>query len=193
MHVHVPGLYLGDLIQCLKIVLISYIISKSIENTKIVLNWEIIKENNMLKRRDFMLATVSLLALPYANAHAISEDKPISCDFEICRSEEEWRSFLTEFEYNVMREEATESPFSSPLDKEYSSGTYICKGCELPLYSSAHKYNSGTGWPSFYQSLENAIRTKEDRYLIFQIRTEVHCRRCGRSIQRSCFSYQHRP
>ena len=98
--------------------------------------------------------------------------------FEVMRSDAEWRSLLTDLQYKVMREEGTERAFSSPLDKNYAAGTYICRGCNLALYSSNAKYDSGTGWPSFYQALPDAVRTKPDRKL-FTVRTEVHCRRCG--------------
>ena len=101
------------------------------------------------------------------------------CGFEICRSEAEWRSQLTENEYLVLREEETERPYTSPLNEETRQGTYHCRGCDMPVYASEAKYDSGTGWPSFYESLPNAVRTKEDRKLLFQVRTEVHCRRCG--------------
>lgn len=98
--------------------------------------------------------------------------------FEIERSEKEWRARLTKLQYKVMREEGTERAFSSPLDKIYDPGTYLCRGCDLPLYSSETKFDSGTGWPSFWQALPNAIGTKRDRSL-FTVRTECHCRRCG--------------
>ncbi len=98
--------------------------------------------------------------------------------FEITRTEAEWRAMLTELEYAVMRQDKTERPFSSPLDKETRAGTYHCKGCDLPLYSSEQKYDSGTGWPSFWDALANAVGTRPDNSL-FMRRTEVHCRRCG--------------
>ena len=85
---------------------------------------------------------------------------------------------LTDMEYHVMRKEGTERAFTSPLDKNYAQGMYLCRGCDLPLYSSEHKYNSGTGWPSFWQAQENAVATKVDRKF-FMRRTECHCRRCG--------------
>ncbi|MFK7938910.1 MAG: peptide-methionine (R)-S-oxide reductase MsrB [Roseovarius sp.] len=99
-------------------------------------------------------------------------------NFEITRTEAEWRAMLSDFEFAVMREEATERAGSSPLDKVYDPGMYHCKGCDLQLYSSEHKYDSGTGWPSFYKSRPKAIGTKEDRKL-FSVRTECHCARCG--------------
>ena len=101
-----------------------------------------------------------------------------SGNFEVTRTEAEWRNMLTDLQYKVMREEGTEPARSSPLDKQYSAGTYHCRGCDLPLYPSDTKYDSGTGWPSFYRPLENAVETKRDFKLIYP-RTEVHCRRCG--------------
>lgn len=99
-------------------------------------------------------------------------------DFEITRTDAEWRAMLTDAQYRVMRQEGTERAFSSPLDKTYDAGTYLCRGCDLPLYSSDTKYDSGTGWPSFWDALPNAIGTKPDRKLL-SVRTECHCRRCG--------------
>lgn len=101
------------------------------------------------------------------------------CGYEICRSKAQWRERLTENEFLVLREEETERPFTSPLNAEERTGTYHCRGCDLAVYSSEAKYDSGTGWPSFYESLPDAVETKEDRKLLFQVRTEVHCRRCG--------------
>lgn len=98
--------------------------------------------------------------------------------FEITKSEAQWRKELTAQEFAVLRKEATEKPFSSPLNAEKRRGTYICAGCDLPLYSSKTKFKSGTGWPSFYAPLKNAIGTATDRKLGYA-RTEVHCRRCG--------------
>jgi len=93
-------------------------------------------------------------------------------------TEAEWRAKLSPQAYAVLREEATERRYSSPLLEEARAGTYDCKGCGLPLYSSETKYDSGTGWPSFWQALPDAVRTKEDNSF-FMRRTEVHCRRCG--------------
>lgn len=98
--------------------------------------------------------------------------------FEVTRSEQEWKSMLTPLQYKVMRQEGTERAGSSPLDKNYDPGTYHCRGCDLALYASDTKYDSGTGWPSFWAALPDAIGTKKDRRLL-QVRTEVHCRRCG--------------
>lgn len=99
-------------------------------------------------------------------------------DFEITKSKREWKQILTDLEYKVMRKEGTERAYTSPLDKLFDEGIYHCKGCDLPLYSSDHKYNSGTGWPSFWKALPGAIGTKTDKKF-FMVRTECHCSRCG--------------
>jgi len=101
--------------------------------------------------------------------------------FEVVRSEAEWRQALTPAQFNVLREHGTERAGSSPLDKEYRKGTYHCAGCDLPLFSSETKFDSGTGWPSFWAPIEGAIGTSVDKSLFFT-RTEVHCRRCGGHI-----------
>ena len=93
-------------------------------------------------------------------------------------SEAEWRKRLPPQRYAILREEATERAFTSPLDKEKRAGTFACAGCALPLYSSKAKFESGTGWPSFWAALPKAVATKTD-YKIGLPRTEVHCRRCG--------------
>ena len=98
--------------------------------------------------------------------------------FEIEKSDSEWRRILTKPQYEVLRLHRTEIPGSSPLNYEKRKGIFACAGCELPLFSSETKYDSGTGWPSFYQPLPNAIGTSTDRTLLMT-RTEVHCRRCG--------------
>ena len=98
--------------------------------------------------------------------------------FEITKSKHEWKQILTDLEYKVMRKEGTERAYTSPLDKLFDEGIYHCKGCDLPLYSSDHKYNSGTGWPSFWKALPEAIGTKTDKKF-FMVRTECHCSRCG--------------
>lgn len=126
-----------------------------------------------MNRRTFL--TTSLLAVPLVGLTARGSQ---AAGFEVTRSKAEWKAMLTPLQYEVMRNEGTERAGSSPLDKNYAAGTYHCRGCDLPLYSSKHKYDSGTGWPSFYKSLSNAVETKADRKLLF-VRTEVHCRRCG--------------
>ena len=122
-----------------------------------------------MERRRFIAASLAAVALPAA-ARAQG--------FEVTRTPAEWRAMLTEAEYRVMRQEGTERPFSSPLDKNFEAGTYYCRGCGLALYPSRTKYDSGTGWPSFYAAFDGAIGTRVDRKLL-TARTECHCRRCG--------------
>jgi peptide-methionine (R)-S-oxide reductase len=98
--------------------------------------------------------------------------------FEITYTEAEWRTKLTPQQFYVLREHGTERAGTSPLNGEKRKGTFVCAGCELPLFSSETKYESGTGWPSFWAPLDNAIGTSVDNSW-FMARTEVHCRRCG--------------
>jgi peptide-methionine (R)-S-oxide reductase len=98
--------------------------------------------------------------------------------FEYVLSDAEWRKRLSPAAYAVLRQEATERPGSSPLLKEHRAGTFACAGCGLPLFSSRTKFESGTGWPSFWRPLPDAVATSTDRLLGYA-RTEVHCRRCG--------------
>jgi peptide-methionine (R)-S-oxide reductase len=98
--------------------------------------------------------------------------------FEVTRSDAEWRKLLTADQYAVLRHEATERPFSSPLDHETRRGTFSCAGCDLAVFSSTTKFDSRTGWPSFWAPLEKAVGTTTDTTLGI-VRTAVHCRRCG--------------
>src|ERR1700688_578857 len=98
--------------------------------------------------------------------------------FTVTHTDAEWRKLLTPEQYSILRESGTEFAFSSPLDREFGKGIYDCAGCALPLFSSVTKFDSGTGWPSFYDHLPNAVRTNSDDSLGMD-RTEVHCRRCG--------------
>jgi len=94
------------------------------------------------------------------------------------RSKDEWKKILTPAQYRVLREEDTERAGSSPLNGEKRPGVYVCAGCSLPLFTSAMKYDSGTGWPSFFTVIPGHLATKKDYYLVFP-RTEYHCVRCG--------------
>jgi peptide-methionine (R)-S-oxide reductase len=98
--------------------------------------------------------------------------------FEVTKTEDEWKRVLSPAAFRVMRHHGTERPFTSPLNAEKRKGTFSCAGCALPLFSSDTKFESGTGWPSFFRPLPNAVATSTDRSLIVP-RTEVHCRRCG--------------
>lgn len=109
-----------------------------------------------------------------ANAPKAAGEGP----FEVRMSEDEWRRRLSPVQFAVLRNQETERPRSSSLNAEKRPGTYHCAGCDLPVYSSETKFESGTGWPSFWKPLENAIGTRSDKGLLFR-RTEVHCSRCG--------------
>ena len=98
--------------------------------------------------------------------------------FEVTKTADEWKRALSAEQFYVLRRYGTERPGSSPLNREKRPGTFSCAGCELPLFSSATKYESGTGWPSFWKPLPNAVQTQTDRSMLIA-RTEVHCRRCG--------------
>jgi peptide-methionine (R)-S-oxide reductase len=99
-------------------------------------------------------------------------------NFPFKLTDAQWRKRLTPQQYAVLRQEDTERAGTSPLNREKRRGTYHCAGCDHPVFPSATKYDSGTGWPSFWRPLPNAIGTREDNKLFFT-RTEVHCRRCG--------------
>jgi peptide-methionine (R)-S-oxide reductase len=98
--------------------------------------------------------------------------------FEVTKTDAEWRTILTPEQFRVLRKHGTERAGTSPQDKQYARGTYACAGCDLPLFKSDTKFDSGTGWPSFWAPIDGAIRTTSDRSL-FMTRTETHCRRCG--------------
>lgn len=134
-----------------------------------------------MKRRNMLLGGSALAALGVAGFGAQiarSQDADGNESFEISYSAEEWRERLTPEEFYILREEGTERAYTSPLNDEKRAGIFTCAGCDLELYSSETKYDSRTGWPSFYQALPNAVGTKLDNKL-FAERTEVHCRRCG--------------
>lgn len=126
----------------------------------------------MITRRQLCAAGIGGLA-----AFGLS-GRQAEAAFAVTRSDAEWRKLLTPEQYRVLRQEGTERAWTSPLDKEKRAGTYHCAGCEQALFSSQTKYDSGTGWPSFYAPISGAVGTKPDRG-IFGIRTEVHCSRCG--------------
>ena len=130
----------------------------------------------MIDRR-LMLAGGASLATLAALAWR-TDMSAVAETFEVARSEEEWRKILTPEQFHVLRRHGTERAGSSPLNHEKRKGTFVCAGCGNPLFSSETKYESGTGWPSFYQPLPNAVGTSTDRSW-FMTRTEVHCARCG--------------
>jgi peptide-methionine (R)-S-oxide reductase len=131
----------------------------------------------MVDRR-LLLAGAGVFALIAGVRWLDGGDVEAAGSFEIQKSDSEWRRILTKPQYEVLRLHRTETPGSSPLNQEKRNGTFSCAACDLPLFSSQTKYDSKTGWPSFYAPLPNAIGTTTDRILLVP-RTEVHCRRCG--------------
>lgn len=144
-----------------------------------------------MKRRSFLqsllfgvsaMATGSMVFMGKSQSSAaqdldVSKHKDNKFPYEL--SDDEWRARLSREEYRVLRKEGTEPPFSSPLNKEKRDGVYVCTACGHPLFLSQHKYESGTGWPSFWQPAnEQAIGTSRD-FKLFLPRTEIHCANCG--------------
>jgi peptide-methionine (R)-S-oxide reductase len=127
------------------------------------------------KREMLRFAGVGAIALTFGCGEGVSARKG---KFAVTKTDAEWKKLLSPAAYKVLRQEDTERPYSSPLDKEKRKGTFVCAGCAQRLFSSAHKYDSGTGWPSFYQPLAGAVGTATD-YKLGYARTEVHCARCG--------------
>jgi len=132
----------------------------------------------MISRRLLLLTGgAAALALTYGMSRR-SAVSASTAAFDITHTEEEWRSLLTPDQYAVLREEATERAFTSELLHEERPGNFACAGCDLDLFSSKTKFDSGTGWPSFWAPIDNAIGSTEDTSF-FMTRTEVHCSRCG--------------
>ena len=127
-------------------------------------------------RRTFLawLGTASLL--PFASACGAAPAKAKT--YPITKTDAEWRKLLTPKQYTILRKEGTERPGSSPLNKENRAGKFVCAADRNPLFASATKFDSGTGWPSFWKPLPGAIGTTADRSLMME-RTEVHCSKCG--------------
>jgi peptide-methionine (R)-S-oxide reductase len=135
----------------------------------------------MINRRWILVGAGGLAALAgfkWLGGSGAQARKQAEAKFEVEKSAAEWRKLLTPAQYRVLREHGTERSFTNPLNDEKRKGTFTCAGCDLPLYSSETKFDSGTGWPSFYQPLPDAVGTSED-YALLMKRTEVHCRRCG--------------
>ncbi|NJN39391.1 MAG: peptide-methionine (R)-S-oxide reductase MsrB [Acaryochloridaceae cyanobacterium CSU_3_4] len=133
-----------------------------------------------MKKRYFVMAGAAMVGvawlwryLPWSSKAGIATK-----EFEVTKTEAEWRKILTPEQFYILRDHGTERAGTSPLDKNYAKGTYVCAACDLPLFTSETKFDSGTGWPSFYAPIAGAIATSTDQSL-FITRTEVHCRRCG--------------
>ena len=130
-----------------------------------------------MQRRQFMIS-IFAAALPPTIIFDSALGKAQENSFPLGKTREEWLALLGDTSFSVLFEEATERAFSSPLNGEARDGTFICKACKTPLFSSSTKYESGTGWPSFTDPLVGSVKTKVDRTL-WMIRTEYHCTRCG--------------
>ncbi len=134
-----------------------------------------------MKRRTLLSAAAILMGTA-GGSYFLTRKAPTMATtpeaFEINKTEDEWRKLLTPEQFNVLRKHGTERAGTSILDKEYGKGSFVCAGCDLPLFVSDTKFNSGTGWPSFNDPIPNAIGISVDRKLLMK-RTEVHCRRCG--------------
>jgi peptide-methionine (R)-S-oxide reductase len=134
-----------------------------------------------MKRRTILFA--SLLPIGTASVLFFSSKKSESISktlskFEVYKTEAQWRKILTPAQFEILRTEGTERAGTSPLTDEHRAGKFACAGCNLPLFTSTTKFDSGTGWPSFYDPIANAVKTSVDTSFE-QTRTEVHCRRCG--------------
>jgi peptide-methionine (R)-S-oxide reductase len=132
-------------------------------------------------RRRFLQAGGVAAAFAAVGLYSLGARRSNAADaeaFEVTHTVEEWKKLLTPNQFKVLRESATERPFSSPLNDEHRHGIFRCAGCDLDLYASETKFDSGTGWPSFYKPLDNAVGTVRDTTL-GMVRTAVHCRRCG--------------
>jgi peptide-methionine (R)-S-oxide reductase len=136
----------------------------------------------LLTRRLFLTAgAASALLLGVTKRHLLGFQKSDAAGseaFEVIHTDAEWRQLLTPAQYAVLRHEGTERPFTSPLNDEHRAGHFACAACALDLFSSTTKFDSGTGWPSFWQPLPHAVGEDSDESL-GMTRTEVHCRRCG--------------
>lgn len=134
-----------------------------------------------MKKRYFLQAGAAVVSTAWLSRYLpwrANDMATANNEFEIEKTEVEWRKTLTPEQFRVLRQHGTERAGTSALDKQYGEGTYVCAGCGLPLFTSDAKFNSGTGWPSFFTPIEGAIATSTDKSL-FMTRVEVHCRRCG--------------
>ena len=131
-----------------------------------------------MKRRIFLTGALGAVASAMVLRTSAAAPGQSTTIEKVVKSEDEWRKVLTPQQFSVMRQEGTETPFTSPLNNEKRKGTFVCAACALPLFESRTKYESGTGWPSFYDRIAGASETKTDVKLIYP-RTEYHCARCG--------------
>ncbi|MDE8344684.1 MAG: peptide-methionine (R)-S-oxide reductase MsrB [Acidocella sp.] len=133
----------------------------------------------MTRRKMFLLGSGAAIA--FTATRGMRPPRPAAAAtpaYEVTHTDAQWRKLLTPGQYYILRQQGTEPPFSSPLLNEHRAGLFNCAGCALPVYSSKTKFDSGTGWPSFWAALPHAVLTSADDSLGMD-RTEVHCRRCG--------------
>jgi peptide-methionine (R)-S-oxide reductase len=131
-----------------------------------------------MNRRHFLTRTLAALAGATALPAASAADAPPAKIDKIVKTEDEWRARLTPAQFAVLRKEGTERPFTSPLNDEKRKGTFACAACDLPLFESRTKYDSGTGWPSFFDCIKGRVETSTDFKFVYQ-GIEYHCARCG--------------
>jgi peptide-methionine (R)-S-oxide reductase len=137
----------------------------------------------MVTRRSILLGTAGVAAVAAASLGAVKwwNNRATAASnkhFEVTKTPAEWHKILTPAQYAVLREADTERPFTSPLNDEHRKGVFACAGCDLPLFASETKFNSGTGWPSFYAPIDGAVDSEQD-FSFGMLRDEVHCHRCG--------------
>lgn len=136
----------------------------------------------MITRRTILMGTAGAAAVAVAGFGLFKREggqaTAATKGFEVVKTKAEWRKILSPQQYGVLRDEDTERPWSSPLNKEKRKGTFTCAGCALPVFASETKFESGTGWPSFYTPIKNGVEVGKDWSFGFP-RDEVHCRRCG--------------
>ncbi len=130
-----------------------------------------------MHRRAFIIKAGAFFGLLLTAPHLLAKTHQKGIQ-KIMKSDAEWLQILSPAQYHVLRDEGTERPFSSPLNSEYRSGIYSCAGCGFDLFTSEAKYDSGTGWPSFFESIPDHLETKTDFKHLYP-RTEYHCARCG--------------
>jgi peptide-methionine (R)-S-oxide reductase len=133
-----------------------------------------------MKKRHLLQAGAAFIGAAYLSRYVTESHDMATANnqFEVTKTEDEWRKILSPEQFNVLRKHGTERAGTSPLDKNYAKGTYECAACGLPLFTSETKFDSGTGWPSFFAPIEGGVETTIDKSL-FMTRVEVHCHRCG--------------
>ena len=132
----------------------------------------------MATRRQLLVTALAAVGLTPIVAWLTRPGAAVAGHFPVHKSEDDWRTLLTPAQYHVLREQGTERAFSSPLEDEHQRGVFVCAGCRHPLYSSDTKFDSRTGWPSFWEPLPDAVATTVDSSWLM-VRTEVHCAMCG--------------